>query len=140
MQRRTAKIAAGASGMALAAVMTLASSAWLASEEPNFEAPSEDALAALGSVIDQAREVCLDEAQMNDLIADELADAGDAVPYDVRSGGPVAYPLGERDAVKAHIDGGCHIFSGMGYDEVGTRTYYISGPGSMADPTPAPGS
>lgn len=136
-KRRHTRILALAGLLATLAVLVVASTAWVDSG-PNFEPLSAAAGSAVRSVEDESRASCLGKSQITELLAAELAAAGDTRPYTVRADGGVQYPVGERDEVLAHIKNGCYIYSAVGYDASGKRVYYIAGPESLAEPTPTP--
>ncbi len=46
----------------------------------------------------------------------------------IQTNGPLAHPIGEGDAVRAHIAKGCFVYSGSGQGARGEPAYYLSGP------------
>lgn len=46
----------------------------------------------------------------------------------IQTNGPLAHPIGEGDAVRAHIAEGCFVYSGSGQAASGDPAYYLSGP------------
>lgn len=54
---------------------------------------------------------------------------------EIQMDGPVAYPIGEREAYIRHTEEGCYVYGGSGRDAVGRTVYYIGGPGSIIGPT-----
>ena len=84
---------------------------------------------------------CLDEGEATQLIASTLGDLG-VTDLTIATDGPVAYPVGERDAYVQHTDQGCYVYGGRQWNAAaGQLVYYIGGPGSvdgLGTPSPSP--
>ena len=86
-----------------------------------------DIRVVMGEVGRQLLADCLDEDQARALIGSVLAGVSSA-DWVVRSDGPLAYPIGQGEEVKSHINAGCFVYSGSGRDEDGRPVYFINGP------------
>lgn len=82
---------------------------------------------AMQRVAEELRSRCLGKAQATELVSSVLTGLG-VTDWSIRTDGPLAYPIGQREAVQSHIDSGCFVYSGSGHGPGGQSTYYISGP------------
>ena len=95
--------------------------------------PAPDTSIAMDDVRATLMAECLDEGQATQLIASTLGDLG-VTDVTIATDGPVAYPVGERDAYVQHTDKGCYVYGGRQWDAEGRLVYYIGGPGSVDGP------
>lgn len=84
---------------------------------------------AIQGVAGELMRRCLGEEQATELLSSVLAALGVTNP-NIRTDGPLAYPSGQEEAVRAHIASGCFVYSGSGRDPAGQPIYYITGPGA----------
>jgi hypothetical protein len=78
---------------------------------------------------------CLDEQDASSLIANVVTELG-VTNFQVRSDGPFSYPLEEEDAVLAHVEAGCFVYTGVAHDENGKAIYFVS-QGPTGSPSPS---
>ncbi len=83
--------------------------------------------AAMEGVAATLMSECLGKEEATDLVTSVLSGIGET-DFTISTDGPLAYPLGQGDAVQSHIASGCFVYSTTGWDASGRPVYYISGP------------
>lgn len=82
--------------------------------------------AAMEGVAATLMNECLGKDQATELISSVLTGIGQT-SFTVSTDGPLAYPEGQEEAVRAHIASGCFVYSATGWGPNGQPIYYISG-------------
>ncbi len=82
---------------------------------------------AIGAVRDRLMSECLTEVEARALVGSVLDGLG-VSQWSIRTDGPFGVPLGQEDAVRAHLAGGCTVWSGSGHDDGGTLVIYLTPP------------
>jgi hypothetical protein len=80
----------------------------------------------LEAITDHLFDDCLAKDPAIEYLTSTLATLGEA-DAQVRTDGPLAYPVNRADEVKKHLVDGCWIYSGTGWTDDGQRIYYLSG-------------
>lgn len=75
---------------------------------------------------EELRERCLSRTEAVDFLRTVLAEQGvrDVL---IRTDGPLTHPVGEGDAVRAHVAAGCFVYSVSGRSADGQLVYYLTG-------------
>ena len=128
-RRRRSVVTALLGTVAIAAV---AAATVFSDTGPNIRPLTEEARIRIHAVTEDLRSGCYDKGQADALVRTSLAGTGVSDGFLVRTDGPIAYPSGDEDVVRAHLGRGCFIYSGTGLDETGRRVFYISGPDALA--------
>lgn len=71
-------------------------------------------------------ERCLSKDEAAAFLESRLRSLGES-GFEVRSDGPLAAPVDQKDAVLHHVDAGCWVYSTSGRTGDGAAVYYISG-------------
>lgn len=119
--RRRARVAVLVAAIAVVAGSTGAAAALLA-EDPEPPAGLE---AAMESVRQSLMSDCFNEEETRQLISSTLSDIG-VTEFEIRTDGPLAYPIEEEEAVRNHLAAGCFVYSTLGGGPNGF-IFYIRG-------------
>jgi len=82
--------------------------------------------AAMEGVAATLMNECLGKDQATELMSSVLTGIGQT-SFTISTDGPLAYPEGQEEAVRAHIASGCFVYSATGWGPDGQPIYYISG-------------
>lgn len=82
--------------------------------------------AAMHEVGAELMDRCLDEAEAKRFLS-QILESGGVSTFEIRTDGPLAYPIGQEDVVMKHVDAGCFVHSGSGRTGDGTPVYYLNG-------------
>lgn len=82
--------------------------------------------AALDSARQYLYSACLDKTAAIAYLRGVL-DGIHADNYEIRTDGPLTYPVDQRAAVQAHYDAGCWMYAVSGWSRAGHQIYYMVG-------------
>ena len=83
--------------------------------------------AALQSLNTALLGACFGKEEATALVTSVLSAVGET-DFTVSTDGPLAFPLGQGDAVRSHVASGCFVYSATGWDAEGRQVVYIIGP------------
>lgn len=83
---------------------------------------------AMGEVEDRLLSECLTEGEARAFVGSVMDGLG-ITGWSVRIDGPVAFLVGQEDAIRAHMAAGCAVYSGSGHDDEGALVIYLTPPG-----------
>jgi hypothetical protein len=84
--------------------------------------------AALEGLANQLLTECHDLQSATFVARGRLAQAGETT-WEVRGDGPLGGPVDRFEEVMQHLDAGCVVFSGIGWNEEGVRILYLAAKG-----------
>ena len=84
-----------------------------------------DVASAMQVAGDELMRSCFAPDEARSLVSGVLDGAG-VESFEIRFDGPLAYPIGQAEAVQAHISRGCSVYSGSGRTDDGTPVYFLN--------------
>lgn len=80
---------------------------------------------AMGAVQDRLISECLTEDEARAFVGSVLDGLG-VTEWSISTDGPFGVPVGQEDAVRAHVADGCTVWSGSGHDDGGALVIYLT--------------